>query len=126
MLLPSFSDRTGKCRYTRIWFCESFFWRRRLMVLYFLTWYTSGELFRDSRPACGGPRRGEGSGGEHPATPARGLRPPAPPADPFSVLYHVENANTMRRLRGEGKFGGTASASFASPLFLDRVRSTYR
>jgi len=59
------------------------------MILYFLTWYTSGELFKDSRPACGGPRREEKEAGDTPEPPAMGLRPPAPPADLFSVLYHV-------------------------------------
>jgi|SRR5579883_1080120 len=60
--------------------------RSRRMALSFLTWYTSGELFRDSRPAAGGPRRGEKESGDTPEPPAMGLRPPAPPAALFSAL----------------------------------------
>src|SRR5579883_3173361 len=41
------------------------------MVFAFFIWY--------SRPACGGPRRGEKESGDTPEPLAMGLRPPAPP-----------------------------------------------
>src|SRR5579883_1718076 len=85
------------------------------MVLYFLTWYTSEELFRDSRPACGGPKGGRKESGDTPEPPAMGLRPPAPPAE--SGRKRREN------MAGDTPIGFTLrQGGLSSPLFLCRLR----
>ncbi len=64
------------------------------------------SLFRDSRPAAGGPKGGRKEPGDTPAPPGQGTASPAPPAELFSALYQFEKANTIRRAASGGRKRG--------------------